>query len=172
MTDRTELPDTISREAHERVLKQRDEAQASLTEATQALGDTKLLFEAQTFFSGKVKDPIAAAEMTLGKIRSVEDAETRQSRLEEAVDLFAPVDAPSDPQPLVEPGEAVPDAPPTPGFMRPNPASDGPSPPEPKLTMQSPEVKALIESGQNAEVYKMIDSGQIEFSPFNRTATS
>lgn len=174
MTEQTEKPDTISREAHERVLAQRDEYQSKLGEASKALADLKLVTEAQAFYTGKVRDPLAAAEMSLPKIRSVEDQEARQAALEASVPLFAPLETTTTEPVTGEVGEVVPEAPPTPQFMRPNPSSDGPAPPETKMTMRSPEVRALIEQGAEgqAKVHEMIKAGTIEFSPLNRTASN
>lgn len=167
--DASDIPEQVSREAHLRVKGERDAARQELDKAKAALVDANLMFEAQGFLTGKVKDPVTAAKMVLPELRSFESADDRAARLEAAVPLFAPLEQAS-PNPTPKDSDAVvPDAPPTPSFMQPSPASDGAAPTQPKLTMRSPEVRELVKQGRDAEVKQMIARGEIEMHPLNRT---
>ena len=94
--------DTISREAHERVTRERDEYKAQLAEARAALDDVAQLNRIHTYLKQKpdIKDAYQAAstairDVTLKGVASEELPQRLDSWLEEQRGLFAAAPAPS-----------------------------------------------------------------------------
>lgn len=164
-------PETVSKEAHERVTSERNVFKAQLGEAQAALVDTKLLHEAQDYYSGKVKDPIQAAKMVLPDIRSMSD-EDKSHALESALPAFAPVtSAELAEEPKVEePTGVVPESPPAPSFMSPSPASDGPPPASERLNTKSDEFQALVKANDLEGIKRLDAEGRIDWHPLNESA--
>lgn len=164
-------PETVSKEAHERVTSERNAFKAQLGEAQAALVDTKLLHEAQDYYSGKVKDPIQAAKMVLPDIRQL-TGEDKSHALESALPAFAPVASaePAEEPKVEEPTGVVPESPPAPSFMSPSPASDGPPPASERLNMKSEEVRAMVQANDFEGIKRLINEGRIDFHPLNQAA--
>ncbi len=162
-----DLPETVSRAAHQRMTDERNEARSE----RDALGVRvqKMAFESETrkhFSSKKLDDPEWAASIALP---AVMDADLELEGIGAFLDdTFARL-YPEPKQPATE-GEAVvddgipsPDAVEPPGFARPSPAAEGTPPGEKKYRIDSPEVKALIAANDNDGLKKLADAGQIEW---------
>ena len=161
-----DLPETVSRVAHQRMTDERNEARSE----RDALGVRvqKMAFETETrkhFSSKKLDDPNWAAEIALP---SVMDAKVELEGVGAFLDdkfarLYPEVKEPGTEEPAADDGVPSPDAAQPPGFARPSPAAEGTPPGEKKYKISSPEVQALINANDNEGLKKLADAGQIEW---------
>lgn len=152
--------DKVSREAHDRMTRERDELKAQVDELTKVVKDVGYRDKARQYFMSKgVKDPDWAAEFALPHLRTVE-----LDSLEEtlASDRFAPLVQMASVQdaPASKPPEEATDPPPVPtpsGFSGPNPgAQGGPSPTPQKMKLK--DVQGMTrEQLQEADAQGLID---------------
>ena len=161
-------PDSVSREAHERVLRERDELKAKLDEAATALRDLTLVDKARRIFAEKgVDDPDWAAEIALPHLRTVDKldkiAEVIDQRFAKLIPTTQTSDTTSSDQQTAPPPPDV-DATPAPPFARPNPAAEGappngqrqyyPTDPEIERLIQGPDGKQVLERLEKEGVIK------------------
>ena len=162
----TDLPETVSREAHQRMTDERNTLKAQVQELSTTVTDLAFTDKARKHFAEKgVDDPDWAADIALPSIKSegteIGDLNTFLD------DKFARLyPAATDNQPSGEgtdDGVPTPDAVEPPGFARPSPAAEGAPPGQQKYTISSPEVKALIEANDREGLERLDKAGQIEW---------
>lgn len=164
-----ETDDRVSREAHERIKRERDEALQQLEAAKPTLQAVGLIDKAYEHFKGKVPDPYAAAraasrDSMFAEVDTEQLAETFDSWLQEQQSAFgfqSPNGDGGEPDP-------VPTAPP-PGAGRPQPSPSGTGgepKPEP-LSWNSDEVRAAKRRGDRDQLQEWIKNGQLKLSPTN-----
>lgn len=166
-----EARESVSREAHQRMTEERDKAvkesaalQQQLADAKRMLTDTNLVFEAQSFFQGKVANPVEAAKMVLPDLRDVAASEDRAQVLAQKLGVFAPNDAVVTPAADQPEPDTVPNVP-APAFMAPSPATTGPPPPPDQYSLQSEQGQRLLQSNDWEAVKRAIDAGEVAFHP-------
>lgn len=161
-----DLNGTVSREAHERMTRERDELKQKVTQLEAVVVDVGYKEKARSYFKAQgVADPDWAAEFALPHLRTVE-----LDKLEEtlASDRFKPLvsmataqstpAAPEAPTPPVNPG-------PVSSFSGPNPGAVGGPAPEPgKIKAGSKEYHDIV-SGPNgkARISELAEAGMVEW---------
>lgn len=161
-----DLPDTISREAHQRVLTERDELKGRVTDLEKTVLDLGLTDKARRHFSEKgVDDPDWAAEIALPNLRTAGEVDVAEYLDQKFARLYP--QTPATPATPAE-GEPVdttpmPDAGDAPGFARPNPAAGGEAPGQKKYRVTDPEIKALIQANDRAGLERLDKAGQIDW---------
>lgn len=159
---------TVSREAHERMTRERDEAKARLAELEAVVTDIGYKEKARSFFKAKgVTDPDWAAEFALPHLRSVE-----LDKLEEtlASDRFAPLVTMATAQASPPPPEDTPSVPLNPGaqssFSGPNPGAVGGTPPEPgKIKAGSEDYRKILNGPDGKQrLAELAQAGQVEWT--------
>lgn len=163
----SEHPDTVSREAHQRMTDERNEWKAKAETLQGTVLDMSVVDKARRHFSSqKVDDPDYFAELAVPKLRASHPEIFSQAeelaKLGEYLDAdfgrFYPDDTPpaNTPPPVPEPDAMQP-----PDFTRPSPAADGAAPSEQKMTINHPEVRALIEANDEAGLRQLDKEGRI-----------
>ncbi len=166
-TPTEDLPETVTRVAHQRMTDERNEARSE----RDALGVRvqKMAFESETrkhFSSKEMVDPDWAASIALP---AVMDANLELEGIGAFLDdKFArlypePKQPTTEGEPVVDDGIPSPDAVEPPGFARPSPGAEGTPPGEKKYNINSPEVQALVQANDNEGFKKLADAGQIEW---------
>jgi hypothetical protein len=160
-----EIPETVSREAHQRVLIERDQFKADLEKATDALSDFALRDRARATFKAKgAADPDWAADFALPHLRGVEPDKLDETL---AAERFAPLFAhPNGAETeQTEQTEQVP--PPAPG-ERAQSAFGGPTPGgvSPTGGPTRTHYRDLKRTGvAEAEIRRMAREGLVDFDP-------
>jgi len=161
------LPETVSRSAHQRMTDERNEARAERDTLAVTVTDLGLADKARRHFVEKgVDDPDWAADIALPSIKSsnteIGDVNTY---LDDKFARLYPTDVPATPEgtPPADDGVPTPDAVEPPGFARPSPAAEGAPPGERKFKTTDPEFKALIEADNRAEIERLDKAGLIEW---------
>lgn len=158
-------PTTVSREAHERMTRERDELKAKVEELNRVVMDVGYRDKARSYFKSKgAPDPDWAAEFALPHLRDVE-----LDKLEEtlASERFAPLVSMASMQ---APTTQEPQAPPTnPGpvtsFSGPNPGAVGGPPPQPgKIQAGSKEYYEIVRKPNGrARIAELAEQGMVEW---------
>lgn len=168
-----ELSETVSREAHDRIKRERDELKAEKTQFESASQQFLLTDQAYEHFRSKgVTDPYAAAKAASRDSMFVGvDRETLPDKLDSWLDDFKAVfgaPAPSGDD-GTEAGSTTPPTPPPPGAARPapSPANSGGDPKPEPMTMKHPDVQRLIREGRRDEVKEMVKDGRVQLSANN-----
>ncbi len=164
------LPETVTRKAHQRMTDERNEARSE----RDALGVRvqNMAFEGEIrkhFSSKKLEDPEWAVEIALP---SVAKANLELDGVVAFLDdkfarLYPEVEKPAEPGtevPVVEDGIPSPDAVSPPGFARPSPAAEGTPPGDKKYKFSDPEIQQLVKSNDSVGLKKLDDAGQIEWA--------
>lgn len=157
------LPETVSRDAHQRMTDDRNEWKAKAEKLTGFVTDLSLTDKARKHFAEKkVDDPDWAAEIALPSIKTsnteIGDVGTY---LDDKFARLYPTAQPDTEVPSADDGVPTPDAVEPPGFARPSPASEG-APPDglQKYTISDPHIQALIEANNVAEIERLHKAGQ------------
>lgn len=172
----------IRPEAFQRVTKERDEAKQLLEKAQAELEKVARRDKAREWFKGKAEDPDVAANFMLPHLANVEPDKVAETLGSEQFNPFVSMvtgqgagQAQDPPAPSGEgegtgegSGEGTGETPATPpstpgGFGGPNPAGPNSQPvKEADLTLQSPEVQALIQANDRAGLKKLYDEGRLK----------
>ena len=125
----TELPETVSREAHQRMTDERNELKTKVEELSNTLTDLSFVDKAREHFTEKgVDDPKWAADIALPSMKSA-DVEVSDigTYLDDKFAKLYPKDGEPAPQGegSTDDGVPTPDAAEPPGFARPSPAICG-----------------------------------------------
>jgi hypothetical protein len=161
-----DLPETVSREAHQRMTDERNDLKAQVQDLSTTVTDLAFADKARKHFVEKgVSDPDWAAEIALPSIKSkgteIGDLNTF---LDDKFSRLYP--SATDDQPSGEgtdDGVPTPDAVEPPGFARPSPAAEGAPPGQQKYSISSPEVQAIIQANDLEGLERMDKAGQIEW---------
>ena len=158
------LPETVSREAHQRMTDDRNEWKAKAEGLTSTVTDLAFVDKARKHFvEKKVDDPDWAAEIALPSIRT---AGTEIGDIGDFLDdkfarLYPEVPT-EDGTPPADDGVPTPDAVEPPGSARPSPASEGaPVDGKKKYSFSDPHIQALLEANDKAEIERLDKAGQI-----------
>jgi len=163
--------DKVSREAHERMTRERDELKAQLAQATNALKDLTIEQKLRSNLKGKVADPDVAANLLLPHFREVE-----LDGIPEALgsERFAPIVSMMAAQqaPVTQTDDTPPPTPPTNGqsaFSGPNPGAAGGAPTErQKIRAGSPEFNQIAElPNGKARIAELREQDLIEWTQAN-----
>jgi len=164
-TTDSNLPDMVSREAHQRMTDERNQLKARVSELEATVLDFGLADKARRHFQAKhVEDPDWAAEIALPTIRQnageIEDIgsflDQKFARLYPSGDIPSPSTPPADTTPM-------PDAVQPPGFARPSPSGEGQPPGQKKYRTTDPEIRALIAANDKAAIERLDREGLIEW---------
>jgi len=160
------LPDTVSREAHQRMTDERNNLKAQVEELSGTVTDLAFVEKARKHFVEKgVPDPEWAADIALPTIKSTgTDLDSIGAFLDDKFARLYPEPAPPATEPVAtDDGIPTPDAAQPPGFARPSPAAEGTPPGETKYRYDSPEIQALIQNNDSEGLKKLADAGKIEW---------
>jgi len=163
--------ETVSKEAHERVVRERDSLKEQLDKATGALGSYTKRDKAREALKGKVADPDAIADLVTPHLTDVDlDAIPDFLGQDRFKALFTTSPTPSNGEPAGD-GEGTGEEPPGAaepaqhGFGGPSPANAGSGGPqvgaEEKMEVGSPQYKALIASGDEEAIKAAYDKGLV-----------
>ena len=166
-TEATEMPNTVSREAHQRMTDERNEwkqraEQLEKTVVQQGLADKTL----RHFMQKDVEDPVWAADIATPAVISAGEIEDLGAFLDQRFARLYPSDTPAaapTPEGAESPQAPMPDAFDPPGFTRPAPNAEGAPPGQKKYTTNSPEVRALIQANDKATLAQWDKEGLIEW---------
>ena len=153
-----EKPDVISREAHQRVIEQRDAFENQLKEAHAALEDFTKLEAARSFLMPEdlkaVNDQVTAkAELVMPHLRDVGKDMIPETLNSDRFKFLSQAPAAPTPDPSPTPDPATPE--PTGGFGGPNPGGEGGAPdPNQKIRRDSPEFRAAVQRNDRAQIEK------------------
>ena len=161
-SDSGDLGETVSRTAHERVLRERDSAQARTAELEAVVRDLGLREKAIDYFRAKaIDDPVHWATVALPHLREIE-VDQVGARLD---DLFGVLpSAPAQPEtPINQP---------TSGFepRRPNPGAEGAQPRLEPIKPGSPEWKKVLKEEGLDGMRRLDKEGRIAWSAENLKA--
>ena len=161
----TDLPETVSREAHQRMTDERNDLKAQVQELSTTVTDLAFADKARKHFVEKgVSDPDWAAEIALPSIKtSGTEIADLGTYLDDKFARLYTSETGDPPKEQVDDGVPTLDAAEPPGFARPSPAQEGAPPGQQKYTISSPEVKALIEANDREGLERMDKAGQIEW---------
>lgn len=158
-TTPNDLPETVSREAHQRMTDQRNELQAENEQLKATILDMGYTDKARRHFAEKgVDDPDWAAEIALPVMKSAQvEADAVGDYLDKQFARLYPQvgDTPA------EPDVPTPDAVDTPSFARPSPAAEGQPAAKKTYTTSDPEIKALIAANDMATLQRMTEAGEL-----------
>lgn len=173
MADGT-TPDTVSREAHQRVVTERDQFKAQVDTLARQVSEAGTLSAALGAFAtlrpdAGVADIIKATKVALPHLTGLE-GEALTEKVKSEFDFLLPVAAtPSQAAPPLDP-DADPTVPtvdtaPPPGWAQPSPTGDGDSPAHvaQKMTVDHPDVRAVIEREGTAGLQRLDKAGVIEW---------
>jgi len=128
--------DKVSREAHDRMTRERDELKAKLDEVSTALTDMALREKTRSALKGKVADPDIAADFFLPHLRGTEVDKIGETLGSERFTQMMSLMAASPPAASSDDGDPSAEPPLNPGpqssFAGPNPGATGGAAPEPK----------------------------------------
>jgi hypothetical protein len=162
----TDLPETVSREAHQRMTDERNDLKAQVQDLSTTVTDLAFADKARKHFVEKgVSDPDWAAEIALPSIKS-DGTEIGDlgGYLDDKFARLYPSETDSQPSSEgTDDGVPTPDAVEPPGFARPSPAQEGAPPGQQKYTISSPEVQAIINANDREGLEKMDKAGLIEW---------
>lgn len=154
----------VSREAHERMTRERDELKAKVDKLNKVVQDVGYRDRARKFFKDKgVADPDWAAEFALPHLRTVE-LDSLDETL--ASDRFAPLvqmavskaPAPDDGEGSPEPDASATPPPSQTGFSGPNPGATGGAPETQKIAARE------LNNLPREEAQALIDADRVQFS--------
>ncbi len=161
------LPETVSREAHQRMTDERNTLKAQVEELSGTVTDLAFVDKARKHFIEKgVTDPEWAADIALPTIKSAgTELEGIGAFLDDKFARLYPAEAkpPGEEVPAVEDGIPSPDAVSPPGFARPSPAAEGTPPGDKKYKYSDPEIQQLVRANDGPGLKKLDDAGQIEW---------
>lgn len=166
MSEETQAPDTVTPEAYQRVISERDEARKEAADLKGQLTASRVLNKAESHLrrQGIPEEELPNRMELLGphlKDVSSDDVDTflAEDRFKPLVTVNTPPTGSSgDGEPTPEPdGES-----PIPLGLGPSPAGDGAPPAQKKYTIRSPEVQELIRRNDDAGLKKLYDDGLIE----------
>lgn len=168
MADPASDEDRVSKEAHQRVVTERDQLKAKNDELARTVSDLGRNGKIRSALKGKVSDPDYVADMMLPHLRDVEIDKLEETlgsdRFKPMVAAFATSSGEGDGDGAGKAPEKDPPADPGSGFAGPgpNPGSGG-NPPAAKqpVAHDSPEIRALIETGNHAQVEEMYKAGLV-----------
>ncbi len=174
------LPETVSREAHQRMTDERNTAREEVKTLGSRLTDMAFTDKARKHFIEKnVDDPEWAADIALP---SIKDAGTEISDIGTFLDekfarLYPTTEAlatssEGEVAVVTDDGVPTPDAAEPPGFARPSPAGDGAPPAKRTYRISDPEVQALIAANDVAGIKALDDAGEIEWYTAAPTSTA
>ena len=158
------LPETVSRDAHQRMTDDRNALKEQVEKLTVTVTDLSYVDKARKhFIEKKVDDPDWAADIALPSIKA---AGTEIGDIGEYLDdkfarLYPSGDKPDDPP--ADDGIPTPDAVEPPGFARPSPAAEGTPTGPKKYKISDPEIQGLIQANDKAALEKLDKAGQIEW---------
>lgn len=156
-----ELPDTVSREAHQRAIDERNQARAENEALKATVLDMGYEDKARRHFAEKgVDDPDWAASIALPSMKSAKvETDAIGTYLDDTFARLYPTAAP--PAGDDDAGAPTPDAIDPPSFARPSPGSDGKGPEKKVYTTDDPEVKSIIQANDTAKFAQMVANGEI-----------
>ena len=162
MAEESTGDDRVSRQAHERVTRERDEALARVGQLEAVVKDVGIRDKAVSFFEEKgVVNARAAAELALPHLRDVEVDDITSTLASDRFAMLVAGQASSQPPPQ-EPAVTEPAAS---GFAGgPNPSSEGAPPSPQKISPRSPEFKAAIARNDRAQIADWDNKGMIDWS--------
>lgn len=168
MADQPNDDGRVSKEAHERIVRERDELKAERDQLAVTVGDLGRARKIEDFLEAKKVDNVrGVAELLLPHVRDVEVDKLEETlgsdRYKPWIERFvAPATPASDgdgdggdpPAPPADPGA---------GFSGagPNPGGSGDSL-DPNRKVSRDEVRRLHDAGQHAEAQKLYDEGRVE----------
>lgn len=157
-TTQTDLPETVSREAHQRMTDQRNELQTENEQLKATIMDMGYTDKARRHFAEKgVDDPDWAAEIALPVMKSAQvEAEAVGDYLDNQFARLYPQTGEAK-----EPDVPTPDAVETPSFARPTPAAEGQPAAKKVYSTSDPEIKALIAANDVATLERMTEAGEL-----------
>ena len=159
-----EMPETVSRAAHQEMTDKRNTLQERVTELETTIKDFGYTEKARKHFAEKgLDDPAWAAEIALPSMKSAEvEVDNIGTYLDDKFAKLYPTTAANDGvEPTLPDGIPTPDATEPPGFARPSPAADGVPPGQKKYTSSDPEIRALYEANDMPRIRALIDSGEL-----------
>lgn len=162
----TELSETVSREAHQRMTNERNELQAKVDELSSTLKDLSFNDKAREHFSDKgVDDPKWAADIALASMKSAGvELDGISAYLDDKFEKLYPKEGEPKPEgTLPVDGVPTPDAVEPPGFARPSPAAEGAPPGQKVYTIKDPEIQALIQANDRDGIAKLEKAGQFKW---------
>lgn len=153
----------VSKEAHQRMVTERDEWKAKAEQLSATVTDLGTARKLEELLGGKVADPRGTAEFLLPHVRDVEidkladhiESDAFKARLA----LFAPVAAPTPPA-----DPPTPPADPGPGFAGPGPSPGGQGQAPSGATSirrDSPEYQRALAQGDHEQIQKWHDDGLV-----------
>ncbi|MFC1740191.1 hypothetical protein ACFL0N_01770 [Pseudomonadota bacterium] len=159
--EQTDLPETVSREAHQRMTDERNALKQERDDLARTVKDMGYMDHARRHFAEKgVEDPDWAAEIALPKIHNDLGDVTEMSAIGEYLDnQFARL-YPKTGDAKVE-DVPTPDAVETPSFARPTPAAEGQPAAKKVYSTSDPEIKALIAANDRATLERMTEAGEL-----------
>lgn len=165
-SDTGDLSETVSREAHQRVTRERDAAATKAAELEAVVKDLGLREKAIDFFRGKgVDDPVHWATVALPHLREVgvEGAPDRLTELFGSLPTVAPPPAPTE-RPVNQPPSAFGSE------RRPNPAAEGAQPRLEPIKPGSTEWKRVLKEEGLEGMRRLDKEGRIAWSDDNLKA--
>jgi len=158
------LPETVSREAHQRMTDERNTLKAERDQLATTITDLTTVEKARAHFKEKgVDDPEWAADIALPSIKSMGDEMTDLSAyLDDKFSRLYPTGDTGDGAPADD-GIPTPDAVEPPGFARPSPSAEGAPPGQKKYKVSDPEIQQLIQANDKPAIEKLDAAGQIEW---------
>ena len=158
------LPETVSREAHQRMTDERNALKDELGDLKTTVRDLGLVEKARKhFIDKKVDDPEWAADIALPSIKAAGEIADIGAYLDDKFARLYPKEASTTEDPPDD-GVPTPDAIDPPGFARPSPASEGGQTGQKKYKYSDPEIQNLIRSNDRAGFDKLDKAGRIEWS--------
>jgi hypothetical protein len=157
-----EIPETVSREAHQRMTDERNEARAERDDLAVTIKDFGYTEKARKHFVEKgVVDSEWAADIALPTMKSagVEVADIG-TYLDDKFARLYPTAAAEGAE-TTDDGIPTPDASEPPGFARPSPAAEGSPPGQKKYKSSDPEIQALYQANDMPRIKELIDTGQL-----------
>jgi len=159
------LPDMVSREAHQRMTDERNQLKARVAELETTVLDFGIADKARRHFQARnVDDPDWAAEIALPSIRSAGEVEDIGAYLDQKFARLYP-SGNQTPPPSTPPTDTtpMPDAVAPPGFARPSPSGEGQPPGQKKYRTTDPEIRQLIAANDKAAIERLDREGLIEW---------
>jgi hypothetical protein len=171
MTTQDQTDDSVSRVAHDRMTKERDELKALLTDAQGELSKVALERRAYEYFKGqKVPNAVELSQLAAPHLKDVDpDAIGEKLGALFPASMVTPQVTPTD-DPPTEPETPAPAVPPVPAIGGPDPGAPGTPPPREKVKINSPEMKARIATEGFGAVRDAIANDEVTFHPSNEHA--
>ena len=157
----SEMPENVSREAHQRMTDERNDLKAQVADLSTTIMDFGYTEKARKHFTDKgLDDPDWAAEIALPSMKSAAvEVDNIGTYLDDKFAKLYPTVTPEGE--IVAESIPTPDAVEPPGFARPSPASEGTPPGQQKYTSADPEIQALYQANDMPRIRELIDSGQL-----------